>query len=409
MSEQLDYTAPIGQPTPGGRYEEMVPANPVPKETFGDETFSGDRTGLDKAADELVGRREPTREELQAKEPLERQYQHASGEHAGERMPVQQAVSPEQAAHDLTTTRDAEKAQELEAVEALLRNQVDGDRGTQTTEALGVEQQPQPQYEQPIAQPVEQQQYGVDPEVAQLIESNPKLQQAIRAEIQQRDAVAFQWQQQAVQAIEAAGQVAVANVLANFPELANVPVNQLGTALQVMQANNPERAQAARSHLEHVQRMAAAVEQNKQQQVAAQQAAFRQFADQSDKAFEKWAAATLPGREADLSKAAVNLLSDLGWSGESVLHEWNSNPLFRSAQGQIILALAAQQWQLRKEIPRKIARPVPTVQRPGTGSEFIERSAFSGQREALAKLERTGSPKDAAAYLVAKRAAARRG
>jgi hypothetical protein len=334
----INYEAPIGQPDAVGSHTELTPANPRPKEDLPDDVFKSDHDGIEKAAQEVVARRQPTRDELQAQRPVERAYQKMD---TGERVKPSETVSPEQAAHDLETIRAAERQQELAAVEELLRNQVDGERSNVTTENLGVAETPvqeQPVQEQPAQQPVEQS--GVDPEVVKLIESNPKLQQALRAELEQRDAYAAYAQQQASQAVTAAGQLAIANVLASFPELANVPIGQLETALQVMQANNPERAQSARSHLENVQRIATQVEQNRQQQLAAQQASFSQFAKQNDDAYDAWINKTAPGRGEEISRAARTMLNDLGWSTETVTHEWNSNPLLRSAQGQVILALA---------------------------------------------------------------------
>jgi hypothetical protein len=401
----IDYAAPVGQPTDVGNYEPMKPANPRPREELlPEETFGADKLGLESAAQEVLARRQPTKDELQAQAPVERAYQKMD---TGERVKSSEAVDPLQAAHDLQLIRDQEKAVELAAVEELLRNQVDGQ---QTTENLGVAETPlqEPIQEQPQPAVEQQQSGGIDPEVVKLIESNPKLQAALRAELEQRDAYAAHMQQQAQQAVTAAGQVAIANVLASFPELANVPVGQLETALQVMQANNPERAAAARSHLEHVQRMAAQVEQNRQQQVAAQEASFRQFAKQNDDAYDKFVETIAPGRSEEISKNANALLTDLGFSKEAVAREWNSNPLFRSAQGQAILALAAQQWAARKVLPTKLYRQVPTVQRPGSGQDFIQSSEFEGQREALARLDKSGSAKDAARYLSLKRANASR-
>src|SRR5262249_51772291 len=53
-----------------------------------------------------------------------------------------------------------------------------------------------------------------------------------------------------------------------------------------------------------------------------------------------------------------------------ILHEWNSNYLLRSSQGQRILMDAARYRMAQRGLRQKIDRTAPVVQRPGSPAEI---------------------------------------
>jgi CRP-like cAMP-binding protein len=442
MSEQIDYTAPIGQPNTGGSYSEMVPGNPAPKETFPEDTFGGDHTGLQEAADEVVARRQPTRDEVQAKKPLERAYQQAGGENAGEPMPANETVSPAQGAHDLTAIRAAEKAQELAVLEAMLRSEIDGSRGQQTTENLGAQElSPQELAELTNLTPDQvaakwetltlQQQDNLrarteatlaavtNNSVQDLLQKNPQLASAMQEEIQrtQQHAAAQVEQEKGryIQGLASNAVTAIQSVAIAYPELASVnDLNQIPVVINTVAQSNPDRAKAMVGHIQQVavmvQQAQAAQGQYQAQQYAAQQQQFQKWSEAHDNAFDKHFDSVVPDRaqQAEIKKEALAMLQDQGLSHADLQALWQT-PAFRSLASQKTMLDAALYRRSKSTAKQKSIKPVPTVQRPGSGTEYVRNSEWTGQREALAKLDRTGSAKDAAAYLVAKRAAARRG
>jgi hypothetical protein len=148
QTPEPDYSRGIGQPSQVGKYEDMQVARPVPKETFGEEIFEGDQTGIEKAAEEVVRRREETREERQAKVPLERQYLQQSGEHRGKPIQRNETISAEQAAHDLAGARTDEQTVEQAGQDLELQQAIDALRAGDTAQPEE-QPQPQPQQEQP--------------------------------------------------------------------------------------------------------------------------------------------------------------------------------------------------------------------------------------------------------------------
>jgi len=418
QTNEIDLTQPIGQPTPGGRYEEMVSGNPAPKETFGDETFSGDRTGLQEAADEVVSRRQPTREEVQAKEPIERAYQHAGGENAGKPMPANETVSAEQAGHDLETIRDAERAADLAALDAELLQQLD---------AVRAEEIQPPQIEPNPVEEIPPRPEGAAGEqsdkMTRLFVENPELLQTFQAFTEQAEQKVTAAQQQAAQYAEQARQqygqviahnanVALASMFSHFPETRGMSAEQINAALPILEKSNPERGAAIRSHITNVTRMAAEAAQMQTQQLQTvyqqHQQAFAQMGAQADEAYDKWAGTQEPdtGRRREISSFATSMLRNGGMSDQEISYHWNTSPLLRSPLGQQILFDAARYRMAQAAAKQKAVRPVPTVQRPGSPVARGSDQDYS-MGKLNAQLDRTGSVKDATALLIARRGSRR--
>ena len=233
MSEQtnteIDYAAPIGQPSPGGDYREMVPGNPMPKEDLPDEVFGSDQTGIEQAANEVAQRREETREERQAKKPLQREYQQQAGEHRGEPSPVHEILSPEQAAFELNEVRRSERA--LEADEAARQTIADLDAQANLDQAQADVAQPQPE-EQPQQQPAAEQ-----PRFAHWYE-DPEGLSTVSQWAEQRDA-------QQLSSLADNARTTLAGTFSQFPELHSITnLNQIEPVINAVAQSNPQRAQA---------------------------------------------------------------------------------------------------------------------------------------------------------------------
>jgi len=446
MSEQqtsdIDYAVPVGQPgDAGGEYAPMTVANPVPKETFdNDATFESDRSGVDKATEELLERRQPTREEIQASRPVERAYFKVGGERHGERVPVHDTITSEQGAHDLTTIRGAERQQELAAVEELIRNEVDGVRGQQTVENLGIKEfnewadlTPEqvaakwetltPEQQEHLRARTEATTAALDAAtsntVQDLLQKNPQLASAMQEEIQrtQQQAQAQIEQERAryIQGLASNAATAIQSVAIAYPELASITdLNQIPVVINTVAQSNPDRAKAMAGHIQQVagmvQQAQAAQGQYQAQQYAAQQQQFAAWSKAHDDSFERHFDTVVPDRaeQAAIQKEALAMLREDGLSDETIAAMWQT-PALRSVASQKAILNAVLYRRAQAAAKQKAVRPIPVVQRPGSGSEYVRHSEWSGQREALARLDKSGSPRDAANYLIAKRAAARRG
>src|SRR5262249_23795132 len=97
-SEAVEKAPAIDSYTPMG--DAWVP----PKEP--EKTFDGGEQGLRKAAKEVTEQRQE-----REPEPIEREYKFLGGEHDGEPVPMNQTISAERAADDLTRQRGFEAAE----------------------------------------------------------------------------------------------------------------------------------------------------------------------------------------------------------------------------------------------------------------------------------------------------------
>ena len=103
---------------------------------------------------------------------------------------------------------------------------------------------------------------------------------------------------------------------------------------------------------------------------------------------------------------AVTMLKEYGLSEADLAREYYSNPLFRSAAGQQVIADAARYRLSQKGLSRHLANPVPHVVRPGSSAERVTRTE-EALAEARAKLKPSMSARQAAEYLIARRGANR--
>src|SRR5262249_48611305 len=120
--------------------------------------------------------REQQRLEDDAPVQVERRYNEASGPRAGERMPANQTVPIEQASDDVAQVRRNEAAALRDLENKSVRDAIDRLRAG---DQQPVETQQTPQAQHPVEQQTPQAPSGVDPEVWQALQSNPKLLAAV--------------------------------------------------------------------------------------------------------------------------------------------------------------------------------------------------------------------------------------
>ncbi len=147
--------------------------------------------------------------------------------------------------------------------------------------------------------------------------------------------------------------------------------------------------------------------QQRQQQEKLQQ--FTAFAKKEDDLFiEKVPDMANADKASRLQKQALTLLKDLGFSDTELGQSWNGEKdlSLRDHRLQLLIRDATLYREAQARAKTITARPAPPVQRPGaaTGRNAGAESELKSLAE---RLERTGNPKDAAAFLRARRAAAR--
>jgi hypothetical protein len=226
--------------------------------------YSAEADGLKEAAKDLATAREAGRipQAESESEPLVREYRQDAG--FGQPSPAHETVEPMRAAEDLSRAREAEfaaaqQANNLTAADVDQTRAAYADAMQQQPSAANEQAAQQPQPTTSEAQP--QQQPDIDPEVRAALESSPKLRAAIEAELSQVETARSEYAQASFRAAQVAG----AAVLSNFPELANVPSSHLGTAINLIGQQNPERATAIKAAIERTQALYAASQQAQQQ------------------------------------------------------------------------------------------------------------------------------------------------
>jgi hypothetical protein len=142
-------------------------------------------------------------------------------------------------------------------------------------------------------------------------------------------------------------------------------------------------------------------------QVVEKLAQFTDFAKRQDDLFkEKVPDMADEAKAAELQKKALAVLSDLGFEEAELAQSWNGQKdlSLRDHRVQLLIRDATLWREAQAKVKAAATRPVPPVQRPGAAPS--QGAASEAQIQALNKrLETTGSLRDAAALVRARRAA----
>ncbi len=404
----------------------QMPAPPKEDE----KEYNGDAGGLRDAANDLAAERanrwaerltEPGYRAHEPEATVQRNYVYQGGEQHGEPVERNESVTLERAANDLNTRRTAEivSAQQQQAAE--IAAMVDQFRGVappgqqlQQAETTPTAEQPpaelQPQPETPVTQP------GIDPELAQALQSNPKLRAALEQELSviQRakegfDLVSAQAQEAYAAATAEATRITAAALYSNFPELAGLEGERLTGAIQAIARQNPERAAQIRTHIDraqHVNNMMLHA-QAQQQQRAAQQ--FTEYARQQDAAFDDAIAQEPKSVVKQVRDELLNIAKEkYNVAPDDFVRAFQTNPIMRSAPFQKMMYDAARFHLAQKTAAQnKAPANLPPVQRPGSGEQ---RADYSQMRiaEAAKAFRDNPTPQNGKALLMARRASQQR-
>jgi hypothetical protein len=403
---RADEVAPRGEP------RVMSDAYAEPKEK--ERTYEGDdSSAAQKAADDLTR----AREERGAREQPEvaRQYLDVQ---SGERMPLEETVSLERAADDLTRQRGFERQQAEDADKAVFQFGIDAVREGLDPAQLAqqiAQQQEQQSQQQPdqAAQPEITPQPatelpGIDPEIVQAINSSPKLRATLEQEAARVRALeqgAAQAQQHAATVVASAAQAALNATVGMYPELNGVPRDQVQNVLRAVQQNNPTRYNEIVSHLARVDQIAQANHKLQEHQMQAAQQQVQSWARQQDAEVDAYLAKNEnPEVVRSVKNNLPRVLESFGVSVDDFSRAIAQTPLLRSASFQKMLFSLAKQHTLSQQVAEKADRsPPPPPMGPGTSEP---RGSYSEGVLAEAKarmLKNPDDPKLAAAWLTLKR------
>jgi hypothetical protein len=326
----------------------------------------------------------------------------------GEPRPSNETVSAEDAARNVANVREAERQAVEEQQNRDLQEALDQLRAPEP-QPVAVDEQvtgrtearpdytPQPDHPEAV-----QMDPQIDPEIAAAFQ-NPKIRAVLEQASQGVEQTKAQFQQAtAALALEAQGMIT-----ALFPELAGLNGQQMQGALAVMAQNQPERVQQLQQLMGRAQNLVGAYQQQQaqaaQQQSELARAQFQQFAAWHD-------GKSLVNETPESRKAIQSVILEdakrAGISEKEIASVYNSVPAFRHSFVQELLADGAKYRLAQRNVATKAHHQVPHVARPGSSAEALTRTE-EALASARSKLKPSMSAKEAAAYVIARRAASR--
>jgi hypothetical protein len=400
-----------------------TPLDPQPAADV--EAFGSNHTEIERAAEELSSSRE-------GRNPVIERAFH-DGQDLTRAAPGDRSVSPEFAADALKGIRADEESWARTNADAELAKVIDdfraGDAAQLHQPELG---QVQPQQPEPQLQP--QAEFAPPGEPGELdrllaplppenrqafIQNYNDLLQQTRHQaslehqhaLQHVQNLATQYENSVAQTLL----TAEASALAPFPELHNIPRDQIQTILSHLARTNPNRAAEIRHHVANVKELAAnqiqaaqtAWQQRQaagQAQQAQQQENFKTWAAAQDDLLEKtsWANESPQNRNA-IAREIIDHYRQYGVSERELVAHYNQNPAMRHAATQSLIADGIRYRQAQKSAQRAQVRQVPQVQRPGAASE--EARDYSEVSSLQREFNLKPTARTAAALLAARRGA----
>jgi hypothetical protein len=314
-----------------------------------------------------------------------------------------EAITLQRGARDLTALRNNEEDASSDENAARFADELDRQRGDHISSRDADDPERDPAKPDSKAQPakekpaVEATADSVDPKLGEVLK-HPRVREAI----EQRIGAAENTRNSYAEALGVTQHFARTSFLENFPELAGVPLQQLQPALEMMAQHQPERFGKAMATLDRVATLQAAQQEQQQHQTVAARRQFESFAKAEDARLDTM----LNGESSQTQRAVMEEIRagarEAGVEPAEFMRLFHSDPVMRNAHFQKMMYDAGKYRLAQKSTPKAAARDVPPVQRPGVAGS--RSSASAATISALtAKLDRTGSLRDAQALLAAQR------
>lgn len=342
------------------------------------------REGLERAAGyvPMETAAEETPDDLTVKDAAERRLKELSGRESSivthtAGLPANVTMTLDQAADALGDARGADDAQaEIDGTKAA-QKEIDKLRGEKPAA-------PAPSIE-------------TEADIEKVL-ANPKIQAAITERVTAADTQRAHYEA----AVADAGKFAAASLFGDFPELADMPLDQWANAINAMHEGDPARARMAYEKLQALGHVEAASRQIKAQKTAREQAEFRNYATRENARYIEMTKGISAREMAAIEAHVPKMLAEHGADVGQFLKAVSNQSTFPRATAEALLVKAARYDLLRMAAKSVPTRDVPPVMRPGTpGPRGVERTDHS--LAALnAKLSKSGSLKDAVALRLAR-------
>lgn len=253
----------------------------------------------------------------------------------------------------------------------------------------------------PEAQP---QQAQTEPDF-DIEKAHPKVRDAILSKFTEAETQ----RQHLETSVEEVGKMRIATLAADFPELANLPLDKWAPAINAMHQREPARAKLAYNRLQAVAEVETALGQLNAQKTERQQSEMKTYTAREDQRFAELTK-HIPASEMKAIKAEIGpMLAEYGVADpRAFLAAIQGQTSFPRGSAERILADAAKfrlLMQQAKPTPARAA--LPPVMKPGVGGSRTNPAAANLQslNAALAK----GDLKAAGKFIAANRASAKRG
>jgi hypothetical protein len=241
--------------------------------------------------------------------------------------------------------------------------------------------------------------YGSEPDIEKVL-SHPKVRDAISSKVTEAETQRAAYES----SVKEIGKARVATLAADFPELANLPLDKWVGAITAMHQKEPARAKQVYDRLQALGQVENALIQIEKQKTERQQNEFKAYSAKENARFKELTKGIAPKEMSAIAAHIPTLLAESGVSDpRQFLQAIQGQTTFPRASAEALLIKAAKYDMMQKAAKPTPARaPLPPVQRPG-----VAQSRGNPQSESIrtlnAKLNATGDLKTAAALLAATR------
>jgi hypothetical protein len=175
---------------------------------------------------------------------------------------------------------------------------------------------------------------------------------------------------------------AQSSLMAIAPELANIPIEQWGQAVQILAQQDPQKGRQISQVLSNVAAIAERQELVQSYQQEEQRRQFESWKDTQNAVINKAVPLSHAAR-AEFADDFMNYVSEFGVSKADIVQGMQNNPLLHHAAFQKMAYDAVQYRKMQSAAKARPARELPPVAKPGTTSH-----ARSGNETTIASLQR---------------------
>lgn len=238
---------------------------------------------------------------------------------------------------------------------------------------------------------------GLDPELEKALQ-HPQVRHAIEEQLDEAERSRRAY----LDGLAAATQIAQVSFLTQFPDLANVPPENLPSVLALLSRQDPAKFARVEAMVKTTEQLFAQQRAEQSRQAEAEQQEFRNYARSEDARFETMLQDESAETQAAVTAEIISSAKASGIETTELIRLFNSEPVMRNAVFQRMMYDAGKYRLAKKARDLASARPLPAVQRPGVAHTPAEREQ-ADLRTLSARLSTSGNIKDAVALYHARK------